>query len=211
MNPTAHHQDESTGAAARLYVALELSAQAWRLAYSVSMRAGVTQVVIPAGDRVGVGAGDRGRGREACDWRRMFAVWSCYEAGRDAFWVHRWLAEAGVHNVVVDSASIEVNRRARQAKTDRLDAAHLLRLVDPVGQRRAGRVAGGAGAVGGRGRCATPGPGAGDVAAGADALPQSSDAAAGDAACDGAARCDVSRAGGGGADRRRARRWAPDW
>ena len=48
-------------------------------------------------------------------------VISCYEAGRDGFWLHRYLVAHGITNHVVDSASIEVNRRARRAKTDRLD------------------------------------------------------------------------------------------
>jgi len=56
-------------------------------------------------------------------------VHSCYEAGRDGFWPHRLLAAEGIRNVVVDSSSIEVNRRARRAKTDRLDARKLLRLL----------------------------------------------------------------------------------
>jgi transposase len=56
-------------------------------------------------------------------------VQSCYEAGRDGFWLHRWLAAQGIANVVVDSSSIEVNRRARQAKTDRLDVRKLLHLL----------------------------------------------------------------------------------
>jgi transposase len=46
-------------------------------------------------------------------------VRSCYEAGRDGFWVHRWLVGAGVENVVVEASSIEVNRRARRAKPAR--------------------------------------------------------------------------------------------
>lgn len=54
---------------------------------------------------------------------------TCYEAGRDGFWLHRALTTAGIVNVIVDSASIEVSRRARQAKTDRLDASALLRLL----------------------------------------------------------------------------------
>ncbi len=41
--------------------------------------------------------------------------------GRDGWWLHRWLTGQGIYNIVVDSASIEVNRRARRAKTDRLD------------------------------------------------------------------------------------------
>lgn len=53
-------------------------------------------------------------------------VVSCYEAGRDGFWLHRFLLSRGVCNVVVDSSSIEVNRRSRRAKTDRLDAQKLL-------------------------------------------------------------------------------------
>lgn len=56
-------------------------------------------------------------------------VRSCYEAGRDGFWVHRWLTSLGVHNLVVDSSSIEVPRRARRAKTDRLDGRKLLALL----------------------------------------------------------------------------------
>ena len=70
-------------------------------------------------------------GRAAAIWPGGDApVRSCYEAGRDGFWVHRWLSDAGVSNVVVDSASIEVSRRRRRrAKTDRLDAEALLRRL----------------------------------------------------------------------------------
>ncbi|MFQ5738573.1 MAG: hypothetical protein ACE5JX_06135 [Acidobacteriota bacterium] len=47
------------------------------------------------------------------------SVVSCYEAGRDAFWVHRWLLSQGVEKVVIDSSSIEVNRRSRRASGGR--------------------------------------------------------------------------------------------
>jgi transposase len=56
-------------------------------------------------------------------------VVSCYEAGRDGFWLHRFLASHGVENLVVDSSSIEVSRRKRRAKTDRLDGESLLDLL----------------------------------------------------------------------------------
>jgi len=56
-------------------------------------------------------------------------VISCYEAGRDGFWLHRYLSSIGVANLVVDSASIEVNRRAKQAKTDKLDLGKLLTML----------------------------------------------------------------------------------
>ena len=53
-------------------------------------------------------------------------VLSCYEAGYDGFWLHRVLGEAGIINHVIDPASLQVNRRARRAKTDRIDAISLL-------------------------------------------------------------------------------------
>lgn len=56
-------------------------------------------------------------------------VCSCYEAGRDGFWLHRSLDLAGVDYCVVDSASIEVNRRAKRAKTDRRDVNKLLTML----------------------------------------------------------------------------------
>ena len=56
-------------------------------------------------------------------------VYICYEAGRDGFWLHRWLAQQGIANLVVDSVSIEVNRRSRRAKTDRLDSDKLLSML----------------------------------------------------------------------------------
>jgi len=54
---------------------------------------------------------------------------SCYEIGQDGFWIHRYLTGVGIHNLVVDSSSIEVNRRARRAKTDVLDLEKLLSML----------------------------------------------------------------------------------
>lgn len=54
---------------------------------------------------------------------------SCYEAGRDGFWLHRYLHSCRIDNVVVDSASLEVNRRLRRTKTDRVDAGKLLSML----------------------------------------------------------------------------------
>ena len=55
-------------------------------------------------------------------------VYSCYEAGRDGWWLHRWLKEHGVHNIVIDASSIEVER-GRRVKTDRVDGDKLLALL----------------------------------------------------------------------------------
>jgi transposase len=56
-------------------------------------------------------------------------VRSGHEAGRDGFWLHRFLVSHGVRNLVMDSSSLEVNRRRRRAKTDDLDRAGLLDLL----------------------------------------------------------------------------------
>lgn len=111
-----------------LYVAFELSAKQWKLAMTSGF--GVEPWVrnVAAGDRRGVK-----RAIEQARTRFRLApdapVVSCYEAGRDGFWIHRALMQLGIANRVVDSASIEVNRRARRAKTDRLDALKLVRML----------------------------------------------------------------------------------
>ncbi|MFD1984536.1 IS110 family transposase [Mesorhizobium newzealandense] len=57
------------------------------------------------------------------------AVCCCFEAGRDGFWLHRLLTAHGITNHVLEPTSILVNRRARRAKTDRLDAEGMLRVL----------------------------------------------------------------------------------
>jgi transposase len=111
-----------------VYVAFELGKAQWKLALTTGLGirpmvrtipagdlAAVTRVVAQAQARFGVGPGAR--------------VLSCYEAGRDAFWVHRALTALGIANRVVDSASIEVDRRSRRTKTDRLDAVKLVLML----------------------------------------------------------------------------------
>jgi transposase len=56
-------------------------------------------------------------------------VKSCYEAGREGFWLHRYLVEGKVENLVVDSSSIQVDRRAKRAKTGRIDVGKLLNML----------------------------------------------------------------------------------
>src|SRR5207248_1799586 len=51
-----------------------------------------------------------------------------YEAGRDGFWLARWLIARGIEAHVIHSASVAVSRERRRAKTDRLDAAMLMRV-----------------------------------------------------------------------------------
>ena len=107
-------QREST--AVCLYVALELSAQEWLLTMTTALSARRIRVrVAPRAWRTLPEVCVRAKRQLGVPVDA--AVRSCYEAGRDGFWPHRCLTQLGINNVVVDSSSIEVNRRARQAKT----------------------------------------------------------------------------------------------
>ena len=76
---------------------------------------------------------ERVRSRMARELGRPVEVMSCYEAGYDGFWLHRVLEAHGIHNHVLDPASLQVNRRARRPKTDRIDADRMVRaLIDIV-------------------------------------------------------------------------------
>jgi len=109
-----------------LYMALELSNAKWRLAFGAGGRE--RQVVVDAGDLSGLTAAiDRaqaklGVGSEA-------KVISVYEAGRDGFWLHRWLEAQGIDSRVIDAGSLERRPGKRHRKTDRLDARVLLRKL----------------------------------------------------------------------------------
>lgn len=111
-----------------LYVAFELGEAQWKLAMTSGW--GVAPVVKTVG-RGDWGAVDRALlgARQRLGMAAPARVVSCYEAGRDGFWIHRALAARGVANRVVDSSSIEVNRRARRVKTDRLDAIKLVVML----------------------------------------------------------------------------------
>jgi transposase len=120
-----------------LYVAFEVGKKEWKLAMTSGFGVAPWVRTIASGDL-------RAVERALRDGRRRFrvpadaAVVSCYEAGRDGFWIHRALTLLGIRNRVVDSASIEVNRRARRAKTDRLDALKLVQMLVRVcaGERK---------------------------------------------------------------------------
>lgn len=57
------------------------------------------------------------------------SVLCCYEAGYEGFWLQRLLASAGFRALVIDPASLLVNRRAKRAKTDRIDAHAMIRAL----------------------------------------------------------------------------------
>jgi transposase len=123
-----------------LHMAIELDGKSWKLAFGVGLghrprlrqiapcdRDALLREIESAKERYGLSGAVR--------------VVSCYEAGRDGFWLHRFLAAKGVENVVVDASSIEVPRRWRRAKTDRLDVGKLLeRLIKYTGGSREWRI-----------------------------------------------------------------------
>ncbi len=120
-------QGKHTVETRELYMALELSEKNWKLSLGDGVR---------SPGRYTVAAGDTAKlleciakAKARCALAPEARVRSCYEAGRDGFWLHRWLIAQGIDNIVVDSASIEVNRRARRVKTDRLDAEKLLSML----------------------------------------------------------------------------------
>jgi transposase len=111
-----------------LYIAFELSRKKWKLAFSDGRCNRIRTVTITAQDWPALQ-------REIDVARKRFglpetaSVRSCYEIGREGFWLHRALLQRDIANVVVDAASIEVNRRKKRAKTDRMDAEKLARQL----------------------------------------------------------------------------------
>jgi len=111
-----------------LYVAFELGKKEWKLAMTSGFGVAPWLRSIASGDWRGVERAIA-QGRARFGLPAAAPAVSCYEAGRDGFWIHRALGARGISNRVVDSASIEVNRRARRAKPDRLDALKLVAML----------------------------------------------------------------------------------
>jgi transposase len=120
-------QDKDTTIQSELYMSFELGDKQWKLTLGDGRR-GPSRHTVTAGNKGGVQE-CIGKAKLRCKLPPRAKVHSCYEAGRDGWWLHRWLVEQGVDNIVVDSASIEVNRRARRAKSDRLDGDKLLEML----------------------------------------------------------------------------------
>ncbi|MDM0117184.1 IS110 family transposase [Variovorax sp. J22R133] len=120
-------QVKDTAIQGELYMSFELGDKQWKLTASDGHR-GPSRYNVDAGDTAAV-AHCIGKARERCKLESQAKVHACYEAGRDGWWLHRWLIEQAVDNIVVDSSSIEVNRHARRAKTDCIDGDKLLAML----------------------------------------------------------------------------------
>src|SRR5262245_1251082 len=115
---TVVHTQSSPQAGATLYVAFELGWNEWKLAFATGP-ADNPRLRGIAARRLPALLQEISQAKKRFGLPEGAPVVSCYEAGRDGFWLHRYLAGQGITNLVVDSASIEVKRRGRRRKTDR--------------------------------------------------------------------------------------------
>jgi len=129
MAATTRFTDPALPEPPALYLALELSNRSWKLAFSTGHGQKPRFRNIPARDLDAL-MRETALARQRFDLPDTVPVISCFEAGRDGFWIHRFLqSQPHHHNLVVDSASIEVNRRHRRLKTDRIDAHKLVTML----------------------------------------------------------------------------------
>jgi transposase len=124
-----------------LYLAFELSQKQWKLGFTIGIAQRPRIRNIMARDLQALQYEIKAA-RQRFGLPGDAPVWSCYEAGRDGFWIHRYLETHGIQNLVVDPASIEVSRRARRRKTDKLDVNKLLAMLIRYhsGERKVWRV-----------------------------------------------------------------------
>jgi transposase len=128
MMTTATHNEPDTTSERVLFMAFELSEKTWKLGFTTGPGHQPRERPVAARHQARLL-------QEIAQAKRRFGlpetapVVSCYEAGREGFWLHRFLQAQGITNHVVDSSSIEVNRRKRRAKSDALDVRKLLSML----------------------------------------------------------------------------------
>lgn len=125
---TMTRSTESSAVTVYLLVAFELGQRWWKVGFTTGFGRRPRTRRIAAG-AVDVLVAEIARAKASFGLAADAPVISCYEAGRDGFWLHRYLRAQGITNYVVDSASIEVDRRARRTKTDAVDLSGLLSLL----------------------------------------------------------------------------------
>jgi transposase len=113
---------------ATVHLVFELSKAHWKLGVMLPSSEKLSRYTIAGGDLPALAARLATARTKAARGGKPVRIVSCYEAGLDGHWLHRWLTEQGVISHEVDPSSIEVNRRARRAKTDRIDLEKLMRV-----------------------------------------------------------------------------------
>src|SRR5579872_2671155 len=125
---TATRSQHFTDRRPALHLAIELGWSEWKLAFAAAPADAPRLRTVGARNTQAV-LQEIARAKQRFCLPADALVFCCYEAGRDGFWLHRWPDAQGLHNLVVDSASIETKRRRRRAKNDRLDAAKLVSML----------------------------------------------------------------------------------
>jgi transposase len=128
MTTAATHKEQSTTTEATLFVAFELSEKTWKLGFTTGHGQKPRERTVTARHQERV-LEEIAQAKRRMGLPETALVVSCYEAGREGFWLHRFLQVQGITNHVVDSSSIEVNRRRRRAKSDGLDVRKLLSML----------------------------------------------------------------------------------
>jgi transposase len=141
MMTTATHSEHYNANAAVLFMACELSEKTWKLGFTIGHGQTPRERTIAARDPKRL-LEEVAHAKARFGLCQTAPVVSCYEAGREGFWLHRFLQAQGITNSVVDSSSIEVNRRKRRAKSDALDVRKLLSMLmrSHHGERQVWRV-----------------------------------------------------------------------
>ena len=111
-----------------LYVAFELSDKSWKLGFTTGHGQKPRERNVTARDQEGI-LNEIAQAKRRLGLPETAPVVSCYEAGREGFWLHRLLHAHEITNHVVDSSAIEVSRRQRRAKSDGLDVRKLLSML----------------------------------------------------------------------------------
>jgi transposase len=128
MMTTAPHNAHDTTTERVLFVAFELSEKTWKLGFTTGHGQKPRERSMDAGNQAHL-LHEVAQAKKRCGLPDTAPVVSCYEAGREGFWLHRFLQAQGITNDVVDSSSIEVNRRRRRAKSDGLDVRQLVSML----------------------------------------------------------------------------------
>jgi transposase len=128
MTTTATHNSHDTTTERVLFVAFELSEKTWKLGFTVGHGQKPRERTVAARHQARL-LQEVAQAKKRFGLPETAPVVSCYEAGREGFWLHRFLQAQGITNSVVDSSSIEVNRRKRRAKSDGLDVRKLLSML----------------------------------------------------------------------------------
>src|ERR1700674_3348602 len=124
-----HTDAPATDEYATVHIAFELSKAKWKLGVMLPGSAKMRRYTIAGGGLGALTERLAAARTKAARTGKPVRIVSCYEAGFDGHWLHRWLTEQGVVSHVIDPASIQVSRRARRAKTDRIDLEQLMRAL----------------------------------------------------------------------------------